>query len=312
MSSFISNFKMMKEFLVKVLLFTFLSLGIYFVISLYILPEQIAKEQGPSTGQQIDKSFQKVKEIPFDLVILGNSGTYRGINPTVLEIPAFNFSHDNDSYNQIYYKIIWMEEHDIDFNYLVLGVDYFQFNVLSATRNYIYNSYLNDDYKKDYPESNAYTLFLDRTMILDVNRMKYLQNLFSSSSSPRFQRDNGQYLNPHQATKDDKAKYSIKRLPFQEKYFKLILEYCKKHEIEVFLTMMPARKNALVNYERKDIIEFNTFIKSFSNSDVHFVNYSEQKGWTLDDYTDVTHLNEAAANRFTKQLNDTISDILKH
>ena len=303
---------MMKEFLVKVLSFTFLSIGIYIAISFYVLPMQIAKELGPSTGEQITKSFTKVKETPFDLLILGNSGTYRGINPAVLEIPAFNFSHDNDSYNQIFYKIIWLEEQNIDFNYVVLGVDYFQFNVRSSTRNYLYNSYLNDDYKKDYPKSSAYTLFFDRTMILDVNRMKYLQNLLYSTSSSRFQRDNGQYLNPHQATKDDKAKYSIKRLPFQEKYFKLILAYCKTHEIKVFLTMMPARKNALINYERKDIVEFNSFIESFSNNDVHFLNYSEQKGWTLDDYTDITHLNEAAANRFTKQLNDTINDILKH
>ena len=76
--------------------------------------------------------------------------------------------------------------------------------------------------------------------------------------------------------------------------------------------MMPTRKNALKNYTIESIKLFTTYIQSFASERVSFLDYSHQKGWKLKDYTDVTHLNEQAADRFSNQLNDTIVDILNH
>ena len=72
--------------------------------------------------------------------------------------------------------------------------------------------------------------------------------------------------------------------------------------------MLPKRKNVLKVHKQSDIVEFNNYINSFTNTNIHYLNYSKQKGWVLADYTDITHFNEQAANRFSKILNE---DILK-
>jgi len=294
----------MKDFILKTILFSFLALSTYIPTSLYVLPKLIEKVVGPSTEQQINKSFNNAKDRNYELLILGNSGTYRGINPNMFEISTYNFSHDNDSYNQIYYKLQWLEQKQ--FKYLILGVDYFQFSFFDDSRNYIYNSFFGDSYKADFSQMNAGNLFFNKTNILEANRLKYLRSIFKTKTTSIFQRDNGQYIKHGIAKPDDENYYSIERLPFQEKYFNLILDYCTKEEIEVFLCMLPTRKNALKNYKKDDIEDFNDFINSFTSNSVHFLNYSNQKGWSIADYTDITHLNERAANKFSKQLNDTI------
>ena len=115
---------------------------------------------------------------------------------------------------------------------------------------------------------------------------------------------------PGKARPDDRYRYSIKRLPIQEKYFEMILYFCKKNNIIVFITMQPIRGNALRNYSENEISEFNNYIKQHTNSSVFYLNYSNLPGYTYEDYSDITHLNEDAANRFTMFLNEAIKKII--
>jgi hypothetical protein len=275
-----------------------------------VLPKGIENANGPSTEQQINESFTDVINSQADLIILGNSGIYRGVNPDGLNIKSYNFAHDNDSYNQIYYKILWMNSKKLKFKYMLLGVDYFQFSFLSGTRNYVYNSYFDEDYERDFKEVSEMDNYLNKSQIFDFNRLKYIRNVLSKKTTSIFHRKNGQYIKPGTAKIDDEYYYSIERLELQEKYFNLIINYCDKNDIEIFLCMLPVRKNSLKNYEKERIVEFNQYINSFTNDKIHYINYSYQKGWGVEDYTDITHLNEKAADRFTKQLNDSIMQIL--
>jgi len=303
----------MKRFLLKTILFSFSVLCIYIPVSLYLMPVALEQIYGPSTKRQITKSFNDIKKKEYDLIILGNSGPYRGINPDSLEIPAYNFSHDNDSYNQMYYKILWMERNNIKFNHLILGVDYFHFNIFSGTRNYVYNGFFEDSYQKDYPDffSNA-NIFLDRTQILDPGRLKFLLKLFEPKKTERFMKDNGQYVRPGKAKVDDDHVYSMHRLPVQMNYFNLIIDFCKENNIDVVLCMLPKRKNILRHFKPDDIEEFNMYINSFTSNRIHYLNYSEQEGWTVADYTDRIHFNENAANKFSGVLNDDIMRLIKN
>ncbi len=303
----------MKRFFYKTILFSFIVLCIYIPTNLYVLPYAFEQIYGPSTKRQITKSFNDIQKKEYDLIILGNSGTYRGINPDSLEIPSYNFSHDNDSFNQIYYKLLWMNRNHIKFDYLILGVDYFEFNIFSGTRNYVYNSFFEDSYQKDYPSflSNA-DIFLDRTQILDVSRLKFLLKLFEPKKTERFMKDNGQYVKPGIAKVDDDHIYSMHRLPVQVNYFNLIIDYCNNNEIEVVLCMLPKRKNILRHFKQNNIEEFNSYINSFTNKRIHYLNYSNQKGWSVTDYTDRIHFNENAANKFSKVLNDDILRLINY
>lgn len=303
----------MKKFLLHSLCFSLPILFVYTIITLFILPKLIEKTRGPATETQIRNSFLNAKNSNYDLLVLGNSRTYRGINPDVFTIPSYNFSHDADSFNQIYHKLIWLKNNGKKFKYLLLGVDYFQFNSLSDTRNYIYSVFLGSEYLKDFPNSNLVNLFFSRTNILDFSRMKYLQNAFRKEQNSTFQRKNGQYITPVKATKNDKHDFiSIKRLPIQEQYFDMIFDYCTKQDIEIFLCILPARENFLKRYQESEIQEFNKFIFAHINNKIHFLDYSHQSGWNLEDYQDLIHLNEMGANKFSKQLNDTLIKFVNH
>jgi hypothetical protein len=299
----------MKKFIRLIILFFIPIILGYLVISLCLLPELIEKTSGPSTERQIKKSFQLAKNRSYDLLILGSSTNYRGINPDLMNIPSYNFSHDNDSYNQMYYKLKYLEDNHIKIKYLILGIEYFQFSYISDTRNYVYSELLGDLYNKDY-ENNFIDLFLKKTNLLEFQRLKYMENIFKDRQTFVFLKDNGQYILPGRATENDRYFYEIKRLQIQEKYFKAIIDDCSKNNIWVFLVMPPVRKNALDNYQPNQIKEFDKFIHSHTKNNVVYLNYANQDGWKTEDYTDITHFNEKAADKYSRQLNDTINQII--
>lgn len=61
---------------------------------------------GISTSEQITRTFSSAEKTNYQMLIVGSSLLYRGINPdSITCIKSYNASHDNDSYNQFYYKI---------------------------------------------------------------------------------------------------------------------------------------------------------------------------------------------------------------
>ena len=100
----------MKKFFNQLFLFSIPTI-IYFVLAIFLMPTLLSIQNGPSTKQQISTSFRNALKQDYDILILGNSRTYRGINPDLLAMKCYNFSHDNDSYNQSYYKLLYLIKH---------------------------------------------------------------------------------------------------------------------------------------------------------------------------------------------------------
>lgn len=293
----------MKRFIRKILVFS-LPVFLYAIVAMIFMPYFLSFANGPSTKQQIVHSFKNAINKSYQLVILGNSRTYRGINPDMFDYESFNFSHDNDSYNQIYYKLKFLTDNHKIIKHLILGVDYFQFSFKSDTRNYIYADFLGDEYMNDYDKSG----FLEKIeyYVGNIRSQKLLHMSFSSKNKP-FLRENGQYIKYGIAKKSDWVSRDINRLDFQVEYFEKILALCKSNGIMVYLTMLPTRTDELRAYTDSEIDEFNVFISSFvDHQSVFYLNYSMMDGFTLEDYTDITHFNESAANRFSKILNREI------
>lgn len=303
----------MTSFIKRVFIFLSIFFILYFCLSIFLLPIIIKKTGGPTTLNQIKQSFSNALKNKYSLVILGNSKTYRGINPDIINIKSYNFSHDNDSYNQIYYKLLWLQENKIKIKYLILGVDYFQFSYISDSRNYAYNQYLNSDYKKDFPKSNLITDFYKKTEILQISRLQYLKNIFNPDTLNTYLKTNGQYIKPGYATINDSSDSKIIRIKIQEIYFSKILDNCKRNKIQIFLCMLPYRNKVLNSFNKEEILEFEMYLSNMiklKNEKTIYLNYSSQQNWKLEDFTDIVHFNESAANRFTMILNDTINSIL--
>lgn len=296
----------MKQFILKILLFTFPAFA-YSLIAILFMPYFLSIVNGPSTKQQIAQSFKNATDKNYELLILGNSRTYRGINPDKLSYNTFNFSHDNDSYNQMYYKLKYLVDIEKDINYLILGIDYFQFSFKSDTRNYVYADFLYSDYMNDFEESEVWQKKFEYHFG-NINPKKLL-SLRPKKNKP-FLRENGQYLKLGFANENDTITRDISRLDFQVKYFEKILALCKKKDIKVLVLFLPTRQNELKSYTPEEIEEFDNFVKSYiDNTNVFYLNYSKLDGFETQDYTDITHFNEKAANRFTEILNKKLIEL---
>ena len=318
----ISNFECMKRFLINSFLFGTIFLTI--VLLLFRLSDKIAERfWGPNTRNQIEMSFKNALSSKASCWFLGNSRIYR-INPEMIENEHwYNFAHDNDSYNQMYYKLQYLLDNGCKIDTLVIGTDYFQFSVFSDTRNYIYDDLLGIDYIKDYN-----TLFLKEKLnnfkkalitkqtafnqtVIEV--AKLLTGEYKSYQVP-YLRDNGSYYRDiEEAKENDTTKRDTTILNIQKKYFEQIIKKCKDNGIELFVLMMPVRNNELQNYSNKYITFFNGMINNrlekygFKGRYFNMSNNPDFKDYKK--YTDITHLNSKAAGEFTKIMYE---ELFKH
>lgn len=318
----------MKKFIMKLAI---LLLPIYFVVNIYLDYSQkyMIKAFGPSTQMQIEYSFKNALKNKYDCLILGNSRLYRGINPDKISIPTYNFSHDNDSFNQCYYKMLYLKKHHKKYKYLILGVDYTEFSYLSDSRNYIYNKYFDKEYRNDFKKDKQNDIIPIFHIIDDKSFNQYMNDKFSktvpiliSNVFPKlhiqenikknagFIKENGQFILEGKAHKNDTIDRVYKRLPIQISYFRKILNFADEHDITVFLVMPPMRQGELKNFDKKTKREHKEFIENeIKNHKVYYIDYSESKYFKMEDYTDIAHLNSKAADRFTIMLNEYIDKV---
>ncbi|MCH2209862.1 MAG: hypothetical protein MK110_01060 [Fuerstiella sp.] len=285
----------------------FLPFLLWLPFGLYFGPGLLERAKGPSAQTQTDHSFSNAASREYDLLFLGNSRIYRGVNPDRFSIPTYNFACDNDTYNQMYHKLKWLRDRNKKFQYLAIGVDYFQFEFISYYRNHLYGSYLGEAYLADYePRPFAETKLRFKKYIRSLNP-KYL---FMPDNGRTFLRDNGQYIKPGVASPSDRTDRTTVRLPIQVEYFERMLADCREHGTPVFLCMLPIRVEEMNAYRDGDIEEFMEFIHEYTSDEVILVDYSFDDQYVMADYTDITHLNEAAADRLSTQLNDSMTVLL--
>jgi hypothetical protein len=285
----------------------------------------ISYSEGPSTRQQIYQSVDQAKLHTYELVLLGNSRIYRGLNPDKFSQPAYNFAHDNDSYNQIYYKLLYLRnELKKPIHSIVLGVDYFSFSFISDTRNYVYGKIFPPEYLADYDTVDNYLDYKNHlnNKVNEFLTLNYTNTFFVFLSSLKnkilgrkttnlpFVRSNGQFIKPGTASLQDKAVNRCRILDIQKKYFEKLMAYARQQGIAVLLVMPPSRPEELANFSAEEKSSFDQWIQSFAGGNVQYVNYSTDHRFGLSDFTDITHLNEAAADRFSSYVNEALLKLL--
>ncbi len=305
----------MKKFITNLFLFC-IPVIIYCIATGLLIPSLLSLQHGPSTKQQITHSFKNAISREYELLILGNSKPYRGLNPDQFTLPTFNFAHDADSYNQMYYKLRFLFERGKSIKYLILGVDYFQFSHKVDKRNYVYSDFLGDDYIRDFTTGN-----------LLFQKIKYKTKYFISNMHPKnllllelkfknnkpFLCENGQYLY-HVAHENGIIERDKNRLDFQIRYFQKIIDLCKSKNIKILIIMPPLRSNELNLYTKSEIEEFDLFIREYTdnnnNNNILYLNYSTSRDFSSEDFADVTHLNESGANKFSKIVDKDLLNLI--
>lgn len=292
----------MKRFLKNV--FLYLACVGAILLAYFELGASVSKATyGVNTKQQILYSFENAKVRHYNKLFLGNSRVYRGINPDMIDENTYNFSHDNDSYNQCYYKLRQVLNWGHSIDTLFIGADYFQFSLKPSSRNYVYSPLLGEEYYKDYSDSyigevvsNYKQVFFNNQTLLFTS----LARMASGEKSKGHIKENGQYIFDSKASPNDRVQRNVEVLKFQQDYYDRIIALCHKNKIQVTVFTMPVRDNELSSYTKEDIARIQKVITApLSNQDSYIDMTFDDDFRNYTDYTDITHLNSEAANRFT-------------
>jgi hypothetical protein len=300
----------MRAFLIRCLLFTGVAFLAYAAFTYYLLPPLLVRAYGMSVEQQIEKSFANARSRNYDLLIMGNSKFYCGVNPEYFSMPAYNFSHNNDNYNQIYHKLLWLDKEGKKFKYLVLGTDYFQFNFISDTRNYVYEKYLGEAYLADYPKKKL-------SLATVKNELQFLKpyKLKTLLQIPYIRhdlKDNGQFVRRGSPGEADFQERRFKFLDVQVASFDKVLDYCKKNQITVFICMPPLQKVEYDQYSPEQLQEFRAFIASRLSPDIFYLDFSTGHSFKQTDFIDMSHLSQEGSIELAKVIDRRISELVSN
>jgi hypothetical protein len=279
----------------------FLAMCCYVGFSIWVLPKILVSVYGPNIEQQIDQSFSNASQRDFEIVVVGNSRLYCGVNPDQFTSPTYNFAHNNDSFNQMFYKLRWLLDSGKKINTVIVGVDYFQFSIFSDTRNYAYGEKLGQEYLRDYQGKNYWI-----TYYKELLRPYKLRALVKDPIYRHDLKENGQFVRRGVPDERDFIRRNFTRLPIQVEYFERILEVCREHKIAVFLCMPPLRDVERSQYDATQVDDFKKFIASYLSEDVTYLDYSSDERFTIDDFIDFSHLSQDGADKFSRLLNDNI------
>jgi hypothetical protein len=281
-------------------------------------------EFGPSLPERLRLSFEYSTERPYETYAFGNSRIYRGFNPDKLSHPTFNFAFDNDSFNNIYYKLLYLERVGRIPKRVIIGVDYFQFSHFPPTQD-LYAPFLDADFMSDYQEQgfevfgvkvqdfftppwNAQfnkwmTLHFSQTALASakvaVNRLRNKPHVvrYILKSNGQFQADIAM------AAENDLITRNPERLSGQEAYFEKILEWCRKHQVETVILLPPLRSAELQNYSPELIQDYTTYFSATAKTNnARFVDLSRSAEFKMSDFADATHLTPAGADKFSTLL----------
>ena len=299
-----------------------LLLAVYLQVSALIIRREFDTPEDVRFAHSFDRALRR----SYACVILGNSRIYWSVNPDKLAVPAYNFAFDNDSYNQFFYKLAYLDAHEKRYGALLIGVDYFSFSNVWSHRNYAYAKYLGPDYLRDYKAAPAR---FDLTRIFhavdneDFNRImteRFTRTLpmlveyafVSLTGRPRtwsrgFVRENGQRVFSGHTAAGDVVKPGMRqhtRLPIQEKYFEAILAQAKERGLKAVLVMPPTRDIELKSYPPGVLAEFDEWLNEKAKTyGVPYLTYAGRPEFVATDFADFSHLTPAGADKFSEILN---------
>ena len=305
----------MKKFVKKIFILLIISsvfIGMYCQISSIATD----KYNGPNTAEQIQMSFDNAVKNDYNCYFLGNSRIYRDINPDIFtSVQAYNFGHDNDSYNQMYYKLLYLIANNESIEYLIVGTDYFQFSFLSDTRNYVYSKLFPKEYQQDFGDKSWWSTKQDDYITFWSNKQNaLLPCIFLLFNRPaidvNYQKANGQYIVYGIADPEDVIDRDYTILDVQLDYFRKIINTCEENDIKLFIAMPPLWSGETETHSDDERKKFNKMIREElkeTKFKENYINYSEENGLSsYTDFIDVTHLTPYAADLYSKYLNEKI------
>ena len=266
------------------------------------------------------------------ILSLGSSNAYFGINPEKFSCKGFNFAINAQS---MYYDLKIFELYTTQLPKLKLVILPAIFyttgtNILETSQDwriFFYKQYLGlplEDKKGRYfqnlkrsLDSRNYSkiaLFGD-TVGSHVNNgftghLDYTPNLdgwYDSTQVPKLDSKRNYGL---EAANAHNSSFQESNIQLNLSYWQQLIDILKKRNVQVIIIRLPEHESYYKNLDSKKQDSFTEALKSFSSKNgIPFADYSRNKSFTMDDFTSLPdHLNPQGADKFSALLD---SDFVK-
>ncbi|AEV99437.1 hypothetical protein A4D02_26730 [Niastella koreensis] len=250
-----------------------------------------------------------------EVLVLGSSHSYYGINPAYIKGNVFNASHVSQTIDldwEIIKKYKWS-----NLKYILLPVDYF---TLYYRLDQGVESWRLKNYQIYYGiTSTSLTNYFELTngrFKDNINRViRYYVHRLNDVNCDTL----GYGINFNLAAQDLEtsgkeaaAKHTIKSTAFLQKNIGVLSQFAafaKENKIKLILFSAPAYKSYRNNLNRNQLqTTVNAIEKTVqSNPNVVYYNFLTDTIFKASDYSDADHLNPAGAKKLSSKLNDRIS-----
>ena len=254
-----------------------------------------------------------------ELLILGSSHTYYGINPLYLNIKAYNLANVSQPYKYDYYLLTHYANHYCQLHTVILPVSYFSM----FGKGFVEDSWVGNINYKIYMECPFYSDFSKYNHELsqpDVYRGKLLKVLMGEEplNCTEFGWGN-QYTLATKSTgwEDSSAKAAANRhtakewdhLEENKGYFEKIAAFCKEHNIQLILITTPTWHAYYDRLDSKQLEKMYEIIEEMKQKyGLPYYDYLKDARFEADDFWDSDHLSDKGAEKFTRILQQDLFD----
>jgi hypothetical protein len=305
----------MQRFLIKIILFS-CPIIIVLVFGEYILrtiPNDYAKK----------RTFLDKKSNNVEVLFMGNSHIYYGINPSLMSKSSFNAAHISQSLN---YDLAILKKYNNDLNslkYIVVPIDYFSLYTslesgIEKWRTKNYYIYYNISKIENFWDAFEIT---NSKLPNSINRIKkYLLHQKNDVTCKEL----GFGLNYNSKNNQDivgtgqkaAVKHSVtmeNKEIFNENIEALnqIIDFSKKHECKIIFITCPAFKTYSDHLNAKQLFNTLNAVQEITskNQNCLYFNFLNDSNFVEGDYYDADHLNEIGAKKLTLKIDSIINTI---
>lgn len=297
----------MKRFLIELITIAFLFVLAVFLYS-KVSTDILRQKLGPSTADQIVMQFNHLNEQKDTLttLYLGSSRFYRAIVPYIIGPNGYNFAHDNDSYNQEYYKLLYAFDRLPNLKRVVVGFDYVSFSFISGSRNYVYRNYFPKDYLRDY-DDNLYNNYVVPVLNIPETLPVTIKAIFSTQKQYDLTSKGQLVYYSGNASDNDEIKREETITEIQLLYFNKIIDFCKKNNLQCVFVNMPIRDGEYKSYSKDYLEKMNDLIRGKLDKNIRYIDYSRcRELLSVELFSDIAHYNQKGAIVFSKKLGEDL------
>ena len=256
-----------------------------------------------------------------EVLIMGSSHTFLGINPAYIQGSAFNMGataqtlyYDRFLLGKYIDRMPQLKKVVLAVSYPSLGSESYK-NPGDYNRSYHYAYFYGSDAFVDMLAPRRFSLVSLFTVKKSVNRsMAYYME---GDSLIEFDR-NGWYNSDKEPARDltqngrDSGKlhdavYDESLIAKNLEYLGDMIQLCKRRGVEVFLVSMPMWKSYIAQVNEGRYEKMVSAMDSLSSVEqLPYFNFTEDERFTGDDFFDSNHLNQVGAVKFTRIFNGLI------